>query len=130
MDFLLFAAWVRRQPPFEQDVFRRCFGAIYDEAHLFLQTKLMAKMRILEAIYIKQLLEILDGLLEDSTNRSEKYLERTFLFAMMWTLGAVLEINERDKLEEFFIKHPSKLSKLYGVIYTFHIREMLPSRMG
>ncbi|KAI8124809.1 axonemal, Dynein heavy chain 8 [Lucilia cuprina] len=102
-------AWVRRQPPFEQDIFRKCFAAIYDEAHTFLQTKLVAKMRILEAIYIKQLLEILDGLLADCSNRSEKYLERTFLFAMMWTLGAVLEINERDKLEEFLLKHPSKM---------------------
>uniref|UniRef100_A0A1I8M6Y8 AAA+ ATPase domain-containing protein n=1 Tax=Musca domestica TaxID=7370 RepID=A0A1I8M6Y8_MUSDO len=102
-------AWVRRQPPFEQDVFRRCFTAIYDEAHLYLQTKLIAKMKILEAIYIKQLLEIMDGLLSDCSNRSERFLERTFLFSMMWTLGAVLEINERDKLEEFFLKHPSKL---------------------
>lgn len=72
----------------------------------------MAKMRILEAIYIRQLLDILDGLLADCSNRSEKYLERTFLFAMMWTLGAVLEINEREKLEEFLVKHPSKMSKL------------------
>lgn len=68
-------------------------------------------MTILEAIYIRQFLDILDGLLADCSNRSEKYLERTFLFAMMWTLGAVLEISERDKLEEFFIKHPSKMSK-------------------
>ncbi|XP_013102946.2 dynein axonemal heavy chain 8 [Stomoxys calcitrans] len=102
-------AWVRRQPPFAQDVFRRCFNAIYDDAHLFLQTKLIAKMKILEAIYVKQLLEILDGLLEDCSNRSEKYLERIFLFAMMWSLGAVLEINEREKLEEFFTTHHSKM---------------------
>lgn len=79
---------------------------------MYLQTKLIAKMKILEAIYIKQLLEIMDGLLSDCSNRSERFLERIFLFSMMWTLGAVLEINERDKLEEFFLKHPSKLSKI------------------
>lgn len=112
---MFISAWVRRQPATEQDVFRRCFGAIYDDAHVFLQTKLMAKMRILEAIYIKQFLEILDGLLADCSNRSERYLERTFLFGMMWTLGAVLEINERDKLEEYFIKHNSKMSKQQNV---------------
>lgn len=78
----------------------------------------MAKMRILEAIYIRQLLDILDGLLADCSTRTEKYLERTFLFAMMWTLGAVLEINEREKLEEFLVKHPSKMSKLVSLIYS------------
>lgn len=106
-------AWVRRLNLNDQEVFQRCYEAIYDDAHVFLQTKLMAKMRILEAIYIKQMLEILDGLLADCSNRSERYLERTFLFALMWTLGAVLEIKEREKLEEFLIKHPSKLSMLY-----------------
>lgn len=97
----------------DQEVFQRCYEAIYDDAHVFLQTKLMAKMRILEAIYIKQMLEILDGLMADCSNRSERYLERTFLFALMWTLGAVLEIKEREKLEEFLLKHPSKLSRFY-----------------
>lgn len=68
-------------------------------------------MRILEAIYIKQMLEIMDGILEECSNRTERFLERMFLFALMWTLGAVLEIKERDKFEEFLVKHPSKLSK-------------------
>lgn len=102
---------MKKRSPTEQDVFQKCYDAIYDDAHVYLQTKLIAKMKILEAIYIKQMLEILDGLLADTSNRSDRYLERTFLFALMWTLGAVLEIGERDKLEEFFQKHPSKLSK-------------------
>ncbi|XP_039952580.1 dynein heavy chain 8, axonemal [Bactrocera tryoni] len=102
-------AWVRRQPSAEAEVYRRCYTALYDDAHTFLQTKLMAKMRILEAIYIKQMLEIMDGMLEECSNRTERFLERMFLFALMWTLGAVLEIKERDKFEEFLVKHPSKL---------------------
>lgn len=108
-----YSAWVRRLNLNDQDVFQRCYEAIYDDAHVFLQTKLMAKMRILEAIYIKQMLEILDGLMADCANRSERYLERTFLFALMWTLGAVLEIKEREKLEEYLLKHPSKLSMFH-----------------
>ncbi|XP_037951167.1 dynein heavy chain 8, axonemal [Teleopsis dalmanni] len=102
-------AWVKKQSDKEQDVFRRCFNAIYDDAHLFLQTKLVAKMKVLEAIYIKQMLEILDGLLHEYSTRTDLFLERLFLFAMMWSLGSVLEISEREKLEEFVVKHPSKL---------------------
>lgn len=104
-------AWLHKQPAAEAEMFRTHWTNIYDDAHTYLQTKLAAKMRILEAIYIKQMLEILDGLLEDSPNRSERFIERTFLFAMMWTLGAVLELNERAKLEEFLLKHPVKMSK-------------------
>lgn len=79
-------------------------------------------MHILEAIYIKQMLEIMDGMLEECSNRSERYLERMFLFALMWTLGAVLEISERDKFEEYVVKHPSKLSKLYltKIVFFFY----------
>ena len=112
----IISAWVRLQHPFEQDIFRSCYDKVYDDAHLFLQTKLQARMKILEAIYIKQMLEILDGLLEDTTARSERSLERIFLFAMMWTLGAVLEIDERDKLEEYLLKHPSKMSRKTKII--------------
>ncbi|XP_055849438.1 dynein axonemal heavy chain 8 [Episyrphus balteatus] len=102
-------AWVRKRNAQEAEVLRRCFGAIYDDVHTFMQTKLVAKMKILEAIYIKQMLEIMDGILENEANRTERYLERTFLFALMWTIGAVLEIAEREKLEEYILKHISKL---------------------
>lgn len=34
---------------------------------------------------------------------SDKHLERLFLFSVMWSLGAALELNDREKLEEFAI---------------------------
>ncbi|KAH8280805.1 hypothetical protein KR054_012086, partial [Drosophila jambulina] len=104
-------AWLRKQGE-DSDVFRRCYDALYDDAHVFLQSRLTSKMRILEAIYIRQMLDIMDGLLMDISLRSEKALERIFLFSLMWALGAVLELGEREKLEEFLLKHASKLRKL------------------
>ncbi|KAH8266313.1 hypothetical protein KR038_003269, partial [Drosophila bunnanda] len=104
-------AWLIKQNE-DSDAFRRCYEALYDDAHVFLQSRLTAKMKILEAIYIRQMLDIMDGLLMDISLRSEKALERIFLFSLMWALGAVLELGEREKLEEFLLKHPSKLRKL------------------
>ncbi|XP_026846872.1 dynein heavy chain 8, axonemal [Drosophila persimilis] len=101
-------AWLMKQGD-SSEIFRRCYDSLYDDAHIFLQSRLTTKMRILEAIYIRQMLDIMDGLLMDMSIYSEKALERVFLFSMMWSLGAVLELSEREKLEEFLVKHPSKL---------------------
>lgn len=95
----------------EADVFRKCFQAIYSDTLTFVITKLLAKMRILEALYIRQTLDILDGYLMQPDQRSNKYYERIFLFAVMWSLGAVLELEDRDKLDSFLLSHPSKLSE-------------------
>lgn len=61
--YFYFKAWVRQRPDAEAEVFKRCYDALYDDVHTYLQTKLFAKMKILEAIYIRQMLDILDGIL-------------------------------------------------------------------
>lgn len=106
-------AWLKSRSSSEADTFRRCFNALYADAYTFVQTKLAAKMKILEALYIRQALDILDGLLQMDATKSAKYIERIFLFALMWSLGAVLELEDRSKLDLFLLKHPSKLSKLW-----------------
>jgi hypothetical protein len=75
-------------------------------------------MRIVEAIYIRQTCDVLEGLLapnnpDDSPPLFDKaHLERLVLFSLMWSLGAVLELEDRDKMSEFVRKHASKLSTL------------------
>lgn len=106
-------AWINQHPG-EADVLRKCFNDIYEETYMFVCTKLFVKMNLLEALYIKQALNILDGLLAADPNRKSRkeiskiHLERLFLFAIMWSLGAVLELDERQKFEEFVTKHKSK----------------------
>lgn len=48
----------------ETDVFRTVFGKIYDELHAFVQVRLTAKMKINEAIYIRQCYDVLSGILD------------------------------------------------------------------
>lgn len=70
-------------------------------------------MAIREALYIRQCCDLLDGLTlpgEEQRTFGDKHLERFFLFAVMWSLGAVLELNMREKLQEFVLAHPSKLA--------------------
>lgn len=38
----------------------------------------------------------------------DHHLEKVFLFSVMWSLGAVLELEERNFLQNFLISHQSK----------------------
>ncbi|XP_062548437.1 dynein axonemal heavy chain 8 [Armigeres subalbatus] len=106
--------WLKAKPAEVADSLRKFFHKIYDDLHTFVQTKLAAKMKILESIYIRQCCDILEGLIapkEEGTaiELPDKHLERLFLFSVMWSLGAVLELEDREKMGEFIAKHPSKM---------------------
>ncbi|XP_054290039.1 dynein axonemal heavy chain 8-like [Macrosteles quadrilineatus] len=104
--------WLKLRSQREADVLRQLFHKIYGDLHTFVQTKLVAKMKILEALYIRQATDLLTGLLlseDEHKTFSDLHLERLFLFTLMWSLGSVLENDERMKMEEFILQHPSKL---------------------
>ena len=47
---------------------------------------------------------ILEGLIprkDDGSNVSASQLERLYIFCVMWSLGALLELDDRAKMEEF-----------------------------
>ncbi|XP_052872308.1 dynein axonemal heavy chain 8 [Anopheles cruzii] len=108
--------WLKTKPPPVADLLRRLFHRIYGDLYEFVQTKLSAKMKLLEAIYIRQCCDLLEGLIAPTTEDespavdfSDAHLERLFLFSLIWSLGAVLELEDREKMGEFIAKHPSKL---------------------
>ncbi|XP_052892579.1 dynein axonemal heavy chain 8 [Anopheles moucheti] len=107
--------WLKTKPADQSDLLRRLFLKIYNDLHEFVQTKLKAKMKILEAIYIRQCCDLLEGLLapqnenDTSANFTDAHVERLFLFSLMWSLGAVLELEDRETMGEFIAKHPSKM---------------------
>ncbi|XP_034939850.1 dynein heavy chain 8, axonemal [Chelonus insularis] len=100
--------WLKTRATQQAEILREFFDKIYEDAHNFVQTKLVNKMKLLEAIYIRQCIDLLDGLLARTSVSSD--LEKLFLFSLMWSLGAVLELDGRSALEEFFLTHPSKLN--------------------
>ncbi|XP_025155775.1 dynein heavy chain 8, axonemal [Harpegnathos saltator] len=103
-------AWLRKCSPNEADILRILFHKIYGDAHTFVQTKLQTKMTLLEALYIRQCIDLLEGLNvgnSDPTILPEHHIEKLFLFSLMWSLGAVLEFDARSALQEFFVNHES-----------------------
>ena len=68
---------------------------IFDDLLFFVQTKLSPKMKVLECNYINQALEILDGLILPDAIISDNLMEKYFIFSLMWSLGALLELDDR-----------------------------------
>lgn len=41
---------------------------------------------------------------------SAGHLEKLFIFSLMWSLGSLLELDDRAKMQDFMLSHESKLN--------------------
>jgi dynein heavy chain len=71
------------------------FTKVFDEILNFVLTKLSPKIRVYECNYIKQVLDILDGLIMHDVVISDSLIEKYFVFSLMWSLGALLELDDK-----------------------------------
>ena len=60
-------------------------------------------MQVLECMYVRQALDLLQGLLppvEELKDFREGHLSKLIVFSVMWSLGALLELDDRKKVCE------------------------------
>jgi dynein heavy chain len=55
-------------------------------------------------MYTKQSLDLLEGLISKDKAASPDVLGRLYVFALMWSVGALLELFDRKKLEDFLVE--------------------------
>lgn len=63
-------------------------------------------------IIYHQSVNLLEGLIptkETGGLAGSKHMERLFVFCLMWSLGALLELEDRDKLEAYIRAHDSNI---------------------
>ena len=65
--------------------------------------------------YSLQACDLLTGLIP-AERVSPMHLQRLAVFSIMWSMGALLELDDRAKMESFMVKHESRLNypKLKG----------------
>ncbi|XP_078399004.1 dynein axonemal heavy chain 8-like [Cetorhinus maximus] len=106
-------AWLNRRTPREGEILQGLYDKVFEDSYEFMKLNLNPVMELLECNYIMQSITLLDGLIpskEDGGISDALQLKRLFVFVLMWSIGALLELDSRAKLEQFLQKHNSKLS--------------------
>ncbi|ELU05307.1 hypothetical protein CAPTEDRAFT_162628 [Capitella teleta] len=104
--------WVKKRPPNQADTIYSTFESIWPDLFRFVMQSLLPKMVMLECMYVRQALDILEGLFPGEDENKElapEHMQMLIVFAMMWSLGALLELDDRKKLETFMREHESDL---------------------
>ncbi|XP_039662328.1 dynein heavy chain 5, axonemal isoform X2 [Perca fluviatilis] len=94
--------WLKKRFPQEAEVLRELFSSSFSELYRFSVQSLEFKMDMLEAFVIMQCINMLQGLIpprEQCGEISREHLERLYVFALMWSTGALLELEDRRKME-------------------------------
>ncbi|XP_071957073.1 dynein axonemal heavy chain 5-like [Antedon mediterranea] len=108
----IFQGWINSRPVAQQGVLSSLCEENFKKIHTYSIQSLNPRMDLLECMYTRQTIDLLDGLIpaEDNPNQpTAEHLERLFVFAVMWSVGALLELEDRKKLE-MFIKSDCSLN--------------------
>ncbi|XP_048155560.1 dynein axonemal heavy chain 8 [Corvus hawaiiensis] len=105
-------AWLKKRSAQEAELLQSLYDRIFEPAYVYMKLNLNPKMELLECNYIMQSINLLEGLIPLKEERGvspTQNLPKLFSFAIMWSLGALLELDSRDKLEAFIRAHDNKL---------------------
>ncbi|XP_077975281.1 dynein axonemal heavy chain 8-like [Styela clava] len=105
--------WLLKRPAAEADILRELFHSVFADVYTYSMQNLWPKMELLECNYITQALNVLEGMIPSKDEAGilpKDHLEKIFIFALMWSVGATLELGDRAKMEEFLTGHSSQLA--------------------
>ena len=88
----------------ESEMLLNLYEASFLQLYQYTTISLNAKMKLLECNYIMQSCQILEGLIpqkEDNVSLSRDHLEKLYIFSLLWSLGAIHELEDRAKIQEW-----------------------------
>ncbi|XP_050711756.1 dynein axonemal heavy chain 5-like isoform X2 [Eriocheir sinensis] len=118
----LLQAWLRTRPHHEQGVLTELFSSTFPALFTWTKQNLRLCVPVLQVNLMAQASKVLEGLLPDEpvpqhhqrrnhdpdteevpqtqTAPIQEHIHRLFVFAMMWSIGALLELADRARLED------------------------------
>ncbi|OON14709.1 ATPase family protein, partial [Opisthorchis viverrini] len=108
----LLQGWLLSRPKKEADSLLELFRNSYSTLFQYASRHLNFKTKVLEAFVVRQACDVLAGILpsKDEKERppvTQRHLARLYAFAILWSIGALLELDDRGKLESFIRQHDS-----------------------
>lgn len=89
---------MNKRPPAQSDTIYQTFESIWVDLYNYITQSLNPKMQLLECMYVRQAIDLLEGLIptgDDEKNLTTPTLTKLIVFAIMWSLGALLELEDR-----------------------------------
>uniref|UniRef100_A0A8V0X370 Dynein axonemal heavy chain 5 n=1 Tax=Gallus gallus TaxID=9031 RepID=A0A8V0X370_CHICK len=96
--------FLRRRSFQEAEILRGLYSSSFPDLYRFSIQSLQSKTEVLEAFVIMQSINMMQGLIppkEQGGELTAKYLERLYIFSLMWSIGALLELEDRCKMEHW-----------------------------
>uniref|UniRef100_A0A8C8BCP0 Dynein axonemal heavy chain 5 n=1 Tax=Otus sunia TaxID=257818 RepID=A0A8C8BCP0_9STRI len=100
--------FLKRRSFQEAEILRQLFSSSFPDLYRFSIQSLQCKTEMLEAFVIMQSINMLQGLIppkEQGGELTAKYLEKLYVFSLMWSVGALLELEDRCKMEHWLRNH-------------------------
>ncbi|XP_024103279.2 dynein axonemal heavy chain 5 [Pongo abelii] len=102
--------FLKKRSPQEAEILRQLYTESFPDLYRFCIQNLEYKMEVLEAFVITQSINMLQGLIplkEQGGEVSRAHLGRLFVFALLWSAGAALELEGRRRLELWLRSRPA-----------------------
>ncbi|KAM6224385.1 dynein axonemal heavy chain 5 [Rhynchocyon petersi] len=96
--------FLKKRSPQEADILRQLYTKSFPDLYRFSVQNLDYKTEMLEAFVIMQSINMLQGLIppkEQGGEVTSEHLGRLYVFSLMWSIGAVLELDGRRKVEHW-----------------------------
>ncbi|KAJ3249557.1 Dynein heavy chain 5, axonemal [Chytriomyces hyalinus] len=130
---IVLQSWFKSRPPAEVAILEPLFNSSYGIANNFVQLECHFKMIIAKVSYVSNVCMLLTGLIPkaeaNKVQISADHLERLYIFSMFWSLGSLLELDERKKLQAHVmqnaphLKYPPLDPSSQDTVYEFFVSE-------
>jgi dynein heavy chain len=129
---IVIQSWLKTRPKQEADILEPLFKNTFGAADQYVNLELHQKMDVPLNNGITTVANLLDGLIpaqETNKSISRDHLEKLYLFSFFWSVGALLELDERKKLQAFLLEKnpdmqfPPVTSESTDTIYEYFVSE-------
>uniref|UniRef100_A0A8D0GPG5 Dynein axonemal heavy chain 5 n=1 Tax=Sphenodon punctatus TaxID=8508 RepID=A0A8D0GPG5_SPHPU len=100
--------FLKKRSQQEAEILRQLYTSSFPDLYRFSIQSLEYKIEMLEAFVIMQSINMVQGLMlskEQGGEVTPEYLERLYIFSLMWSVGALLELEDRRKMEHWLRNH-------------------------